>query len=131
MKDRLPLIIKLSHDEEGFLAWCLEMDLIGDGDTIEEVMKQLLGAIETQIEVCDKTGAQLYFTPEETLFWFIWQIYERMSIRKKELTPREKKLWLAMTDYIVGFEDEHCTMFNEEKEQVIEELFDELDLEEE
>ena len=60
-------------DEKGrFVAHCLELDVLGEGACVEEAMSELLEAIETQIEACEDTGAQLqFFAPPQ-----VWKRYK-------------------------------------------------------
>jgi predicted RNase H-like HicB family nuclease len=48
-------------DPRYFTAHCLELDVIGQGKTLQAAVTQLLEAIDTQLEVCSETGAQLEF----------------------------------------------------------------------
>ena len=51
-----------SSDEKGrFIAHCLELDVIGEGGSVEEAMNELLEAIDAQMEACEETGAQVCF----------------------------------------------------------------------
>lgn len=55
-----------------FVAHCLEMDVIGGGDSVEEAISDLLEAIETQIESCAQNNAQLqFFAPP-----YVWEKYK-------------------------------------------------------
>lgn len=59
-------------DERGvFVAHCLELDVIGDGTSVEAAISELLKVIETQIEICGRTGAQLLFPAPGR----VWQKY--------------------------------------------------------
>ncbi|KKL81012.1 hypothetical protein LCGC14_1999040 [marine sediment metagenome] len=64
--------IYLSPDVDGtFVAHCLELDLIGEGKTPKKAIVELLKVIETQIELCEKSSAQLFFPAPGS----IWQKY--------------------------------------------------------
>ncbi len=53
------------EDSNTFIAHCLELDLIGIGNNVEDALSELFEVVETQLEVCDRTGAQLqYFAPD-------------------------------------------------------------------
>ncbi len=66
-----------SPDEQGhYIAHCLELDVLGEGGSVEEAMSNLLEVIETQLESCQDNKAQLvYFAPSE-----VWKKY---NIAKK------------------------------------------------
>ena len=61
-----------SPDQPGYYAaHCLELDVVGEGKSVEEAMSNLLEVIETQLESCQDNGAQLlYFAPND-----VWQKY--------------------------------------------------------
>ena len=44
-----------------FVAHCLDLDVIGTGDSVQDALDLLLEMIEVQIESCDEHGAQLLF----------------------------------------------------------------------
>lgn len=60
-------------DAEYFTAHCLELDVIGQDKTLEGAVAELLEAIETQLEICVETGAQLEFWAPG----IVWYKYEQ------------------------------------------------------
>ena len=62
-----------SEEEKGhFVAHCLELDVFGEGTSVEQAILELLEVIETQIESCQETGAQLqFFAPKS-----VWHKYQ-------------------------------------------------------
>jgi len=62
-----------SPDEKGhFIAHCLELDVVGESSNVEGAVSELLESIETQIESCRETGAQLqFFAPAKV--WYKYQ----------------------------------------------------------
>ncbi len=62
----------LSPDIEGvFVAHCLELDLIGEGNTPEEAIIELIQAIELQVETCE-SPSQLFFPAPG----WVWKRYK-------------------------------------------------------
>jgi len=59
-------------DPSYFTAHCLELDVIGQGRTIQGAIAQLLEVIETQIESCYENRAQFEFWAPG----FVWHKYE-------------------------------------------------------
>jgi hypothetical protein len=60
-----------SPDRKGFVAHCLELDLVGEGKTPKKAIVELIEAIEIQIEACDNTNQFFFVAPEP-----IWQKYK-------------------------------------------------------
>jgi hypothetical protein len=62
-----------SPDAKGLLvAHCLELDLIGEGVTLQDAVVELKRAIELQIEAC-KSLSQLFFPAPAS----VWQKYKQ------------------------------------------------------
>jgi len=62
-----------SPDAKGLLvAHCLELDLIGEGATLQDAIVELKQAIELQIEAC-KSLSQLFFPAPAS----VWQKYKQ------------------------------------------------------
>jgi hypothetical protein len=59
-----------SSDRKGYVAHCLETDLIGEGKTVKKAIIELIEAIEIQIKACDNPSQFIFFAPEE-----VWQKY--------------------------------------------------------
>ncbi|MBN1343194.1 MAG: hypothetical protein JXQ73_10965 [Phycisphaerae bacterium] len=63
-------------DPDVWLAHCIEMDLIGAGDTVQEALEDLLGAIAGQIRNAT-TAKQVFFpAPQET--WDVIPLCRRL-----------------------------------------------------
>lgn len=60
-------------DPNYFTAHCLELDVIGQDNTVEGAVAKLLEAIETQLDVCVNTGAQFEFWAPG----MVWYRYEQ------------------------------------------------------
>lgn len=68
-------------DKRYFTAHCLELDVIGQDKTFEGAVSQLLEAIETQLEVCMETGAQLqFFAPP-----IVWHKYAQAKKANRKI----------------------------------------------
>jgi len=61
-----------SSDKKGFVAHCLELDLIGEGKTPQKAIVELIEAIEIQIKACDNPSQFFFFAPES-----VWQMYKK------------------------------------------------------
>lgn len=60
-------------DEKGmFISHCLELDLIGYGNSVEESMSELLECIDTQIKICEEEGIELLFPAPD----WVWSKYK-------------------------------------------------------
>jgi len=60
-----------SSDKKGFVAHCLELDLIGEGKTPLKAIAELIEAIEIQIKACDNPSQFFFFAPES-----VWRKYK-------------------------------------------------------
>jgi predicted RNase H-like HicB family nuclease len=61
-----------SEEKGYFVAHCLELDIFGEGRSVEEAISELLEVIETQFESCQDTGAQFqFFAPSA-----VWHKYQ-------------------------------------------------------
>jgi len=59
-------------DEPGvFIAHCLDLDLMGEGDKVESALEELLEVIDSQIETCQRTGANFWFHAPAS----VWKTY--------------------------------------------------------
>jgi hypothetical protein len=68
-------------DRSLFTAHCLELDIFGQDRSIEGAVSELLHLIESQLKVCERTGAQLqFFAPAS-----VWQKYEQAKKAKRKL----------------------------------------------
>ncbi len=65
-----------SSDKKGFVAHCLELDLIGEGKTPLKAIIELIEAIEIQIKACDNPSQFFFFAPES-----VWQKYAQNAGR--------------------------------------------------
>jgi len=61
-----------SSDRKGFVAHCLELDLIGEGKTPLKAIVELIEAIEIQVKACDNPSQFYFFAPEP-----VWQKYKQ------------------------------------------------------
>ena len=53
---RMPIRVVFYREEERTIAHCLELDLLGDGDTREEAIERLSQAIRIQVEASVEFG---------------------------------------------------------------------------
>jgi len=56
-----------------FVAHCLELDLIGQGNTPKEAISELIESIELQIEATEESQCQLFFEAPAC----VWQKYKQ------------------------------------------------------
>ena len=61
-----------SVDRKGFVAHCLELDLIGEGKTPQKALVELIEAVEIQIKACDNPSQFYFFAPES-----VWHKYKQ------------------------------------------------------
>lgn len=67
---RIPLRAVLYREEGIWIAHCLELDLLGDGDTREEALKLLSEAILVQVQACLKyKSLQQLFRPADPKYF--------------------------------------------------------------
>ena len=73
-----------SRDEAGyFVAHSLELDVFGEGHSVEAAISELLEVMETQLEACSETGARLqFFAPEE-----VWHKYTLSRKANRRIAP--------------------------------------------
>lgn len=73
-------------DETRFavVAHCLELDVIGTGNSVQAALEELLELIELQFKACSKHNAQLIFPAQDS----VWQMYT-MAVEAKRRVPPE------------------------------------------
>lgn len=77
-----------SQQKTLLVAHCLELDVIGLGECVESALTELLENIDTQRDVCQRTGAQFFMpAPEEVWKKYRWAYKARRKI-PGELTDR-------------------------------------------
>lgn len=110
-----------SDEEQGhYIAHCLELDVLGEGQSVEEAVSELLEVIETQLESCKETGAQLqFFAPRH-----VWEKYNAAQkngrtiaeeLLKRIIRDANKRMGMVVSnvfDNIVGTKDvpKECMM---------------------
>ena len=119
MSEKIPKSISFrvcvyrSEEDEGYIAHCLELDVIGAANNVEGALDELLEVIETQLESCELYNAQVLFpAPEE-----IWEKYNQAKKARRKISPelldrviRNANRRLGHTvedifDYIVGTQE--------------------------
>lgn len=91
-----------SSDRKGFVAHCLELDLIGEGKTPQKALIELIEAIEIQIKACDSPSQFYFFAPEA-----IWQKYKKAQDAKRVIMQRIVKnafKQIATYGYVPNFD---------------------------
>lgn len=89
-------------DKRLFTAHCLELDIFGQDRSIEGGVSELLGLIESQLEVCAQTGAQLqFFAPAG-----VWQKYEQAKRAKRKLPDELMDRIIREANRRLGFDDQ-------------------------
>ena len=58
---------------DGYIAQCLELDIIGMDKSVEGALGELMELIDIQLEACEKTGASFRFRSPES----DWDRYKR------------------------------------------------------
>jgi predicted RNase H-like HicB family nuclease len=89
-----------SSDKKGYVAHCLETDLIGEGKTPKKAIIELIEAIEIQIKACDNPSQFFFFAPEA-----VWQKYNKSSgrvILRRIVTDAFRQI--ATYGYVPNFE---------------------------
>lgn len=67
---RIALRVVFYRDEGRWIAHCLEFDLCGDGDTREDALESLTGAIRVQVdELLEHGNPKNLFTPADGRFF--------------------------------------------------------------
>ena len=93
-----------SPDIEGyFVAHCLELDVIGEGDTPEKAIVELIQAIEIQIENCKNVTQFLFPAPA-----FVWKRYKDSVNAGRAILKRiveQAMEELPQSDYTPYFEN--------------------------
>lgn len=99
---RLPLRIVFYQEDGGWIAHCLEFDLMGDGPTQQDAMKELAEAIFLQIEASvEHNNAANLFNPAEGKFF-------EMFAAGKDVTRAEIVLTEFRRPRLDGIEIERC-----------------------
>lgn len=99
---RLPLRIVFYQEDSGWIAHCLEFDLMGDGPTQQEAIKELAEAIFLQIEASvEHNNAANLFNPAEGKFF-------EMFAAGKDVTRAEIVLTEFRRPRLDGIEIERC-----------------------
>ncbi len=75
------VIYPSNEKKNSFIAHCLELDVMGQGKSIEGAVSELLEIIEVQIENSKANKIEPFFpAPKE-----IWQIYQKARESKRQL----------------------------------------------
>jgi predicted RNase H-like HicB family nuclease len=77
------LVYPSPDKKNAFVAHCLELDVIGQGKSVEAAVGELLEVIEIQIENSKSQKVDPFFpAPKE-----IWETYQRAKETKRQLSP--------------------------------------------
>lgn len=99
---RLPLRIVFYQEDGGWTAHCLEFDLLGDGPTQQDAMKELAEAIFLQIEASvEHNNPANLFNPADGKFF-------EMFAAGKDVTRAEIVLTEFRRPRLDGIEIERC-----------------------
>lgn len=87
--DRQPIRIDLRFvaypDGEGWVAHCLELDLVAQGQSADEAFGNLVELCDFQIETAAQDGdLESIFRPAPSQFW---ALYSRGKPRRKSFSP--------------------------------------------
>lgn len=86
--------------ESYFTAHCLELDVIGQGRTLEGAIAQLLEAIETQLMTCAETGAQFEFWAPG----MVWYKYEQARKANRKISDELMERIIAQANQRLGYQ---------------------------
>jgi hypothetical protein len=104
---RIQLKAVLYEEDGTWLAHCLELDLIGDGDSAREALHSLSGAIITQLESSVRNNCmESIFCPAEARFW-------SMFAQGKNVAHGELELQVKSTVPGVTIEDLQAREYSE------------------
>ena len=81
MKDILQLTAVIEREGNGYVATCPELDIVSQGDTVEEARQNLLEAVEGFFEVASPSEIQRRLRRKET---YIMPIMPRVSVALSE-----------------------------------------------
>lgn len=83
---RLPLRIVFYYEEDRWVAHCLEFDLVGCGESKEEALRFLEGAISTQAQIAiDDDCPDNLFAPADSRFWAMWATGKHVALGQLEI----------------------------------------------
>lgn len=78
---RIPLRAVLYREDSVWIAHCLELDLLGDGETQADAVKLMCEAIAAQIDACVKyNSSHAFFSPAEGKFFEMFAAGKNLAI---------------------------------------------------
>jgi predicted RNase H-like HicB family nuclease len=90
-KIRFDVLIEFDEEEQVWTARCLQMNLLVDGDTIEEVKKNIRDCVTDYIQIAIEKGiTQEMFIPAPKKYWDKVAEIERRMVRRKRTVDVEK-----------------------------------------
>ena len=81
MKNLLHLTAVIEREGDGYVATCPELDIVSQGDTVEEARQNLLEAVEGFFEVASPSEIQRRLKSRET---YVTSIMPRVSVALSE-----------------------------------------------
>jgi len=77
MKNVLSLTAVIEREGDGYVATCPELDIVSQGNTVEEARQNLLEAVEGFFEVASPSEIQRRLKKKET---YVMSIMPRVSV---------------------------------------------------
>ena len=81
MKNVLSLTAVIEREGDGYVATCPELDIVSQGNTVEEARQNLLEAVEGFFEVASPSEIQRRLKRKET---YVMSIMPRVSVALPE-----------------------------------------------
>lgn len=112
---RLPLRIAFYQEDSDWIAHCLEFDLLGDGPTQQEAMKELAEAIFLQIEASvEHNNPVSLFNPAEGKFFEMFaagrDVTRAEIVRTEFRRPRLDGIEIERCEYREHVGNVRCTV---------------------
>ena len=90
---RIPLRVVLYKEDHGWIAHCLELDLVGDGDDQEAAIRMLVDAIDTQLDSClQHKSPHALFSPAEARFFEMFAAGKNVAVGEIMLSLTKRPL---------------------------------------
>lgn len=108
---KIPLRAVFYREGASWIAHCLEFDLIGDGDTKEQALEQLLEAIILQLEASVRyDNLKNLFTPADGEFFRKYAAGKKSDIATGLLHLSQDSVTIEEMDVRVYSEDDELAM---------------------